>query len=483
MRDRNFKPRTGVILICIAGVLAAASLVLAQQNRTPRPQSDLKITYKVSMNSAGNSMPASESTSMIKGVRERTEDHRGYYDSVSIMQCDLKRTIQLNDKTRKYIVNTMQDSEASSSPAAPATRPSSAGPSRRGGVVTYITSSRDTGERKEMFGFTARHVKTATRIESSPDACNPQKQRFEQDGWYIDLNFGLSCDLGHAQMVRPPQMPTGGCQDRTQFRREGTARTGFPLSETTTIYDQNDQPSFSSTKEVVELSRQPLDAALFDIPSGYSEAGNWQELNGQPDANALMAEAMGRNRPATESPERNRMSAATESKRPGTIRIGVVQINNRTNNSVSTEGLRERLISSLGGGNVEAVPLNASSTADADAEAKAKQCDFVLYTDIAVLKLSAAKAFGGMLGRATGVGSGSIGKTEAKVEFKLIPVGETSPRLQSTSSGKEEGDDASAGAAIDAEAKAVSAASKKRGLIVSGLGSLAFGLWSLDCKL
>jgi hypothetical protein len=86
-----------------------------------------------------------------------------------------------------------------------------------------------------------------------------------------------------------------------------------------------------------------------------------------------------------------------------------------------------------------------------------------LFTDIASLKLSAAKALGGMLGRATGVGSGSLGKTEAKVEYKLFAVGENAPRVQSTASAKEEGDEASAGTAIDAEAKAVSSAAKKKG--------------------
>ena len=68
-----------------------------------------------------------------------------------------------------------------------------------------------------------------------------------------------------------------------------------------------------------------------------------------------------------------------------------------------------------------------------------------------------------MFGRATGVGSGGADKTESKVEFKLFPVGESAPRLQSSASGKEEGDDASAGAAVDTEAKQVSAAVKKRG--------------------
>lgn len=465
MKVRNFKLRV-VILTCIAGVLAAASLVLAQQNRTQRPPPDLKITYKVSMNSGGDSLPASESTSMIKGVRERTEERRGPFDSVNITQCDLKRTIQLNDKTKKYIVTPMEESDATSSPTAPATRPSNAGPSRRGGVITYMLSSKDTGERKEMFGFTARHVKTSIRIESSPDACSPQKQRFDQDGWYIDLNFGLNCELGRAQVVgRSPQAASGGCQDRIQYRREGAARTGFPLIETTTVYDQNDQPQFSTTKEVTELSRQPLDAALFDIPAGYTEARTSQELNGQPDINSIRAEMMGTNRPATATAQPNEMPGvpADVAKKPGAIRIGVVQLNNRTDHSVSTESLRERLIGGIQGSNVEAVPLNATLPSEADAEARTKECDFVLYTDIATLKVSAAKKLGGMFGRATGVGSGGVDKTESKLEFKLIPVGENSPRLQSSSTGKEEGDDASAGAAIDAEGKMVVAAARKRG--------------------
>ena len=60
-------------------------------------------------------------------------------------------------------------------------------------------------------------------------------------------------------------------------------------------------------------------------------------------------------------------------------------------------------------------------------------------------------------------GSGGLGKTESKVEYKLFAVGENAPRVQSTASAKEEGDDASAGTAIDAEAKAVSSAAKKKG--------------------
>jgi len=71
-------------------------------------------------------------------------------------------------------------------------------------VVTYVTNTIDTGERKEMFGFTARHLKSSMTIEPSPDACMKDKMRIERDGWYIDLQYGLNCGVeGPPQMGRP----------------------------------------------------------------------------------------------------------------------------------------------------------------------------------------------------------------------------------------------------------------------------------------
>ena len=69
-------------------------------------------------------------------------------------------------------------------------------------------------------------------------------------------------------------------------------------------------------------------------------------------------------------------------------------------------------MSEIQGNGVEAIPLNAISLGEAQTEAKGKQCDFILLTDIAALKSSAAKKLGGMFGRATGVGSGGMDKTE-----------------------------------------------------------------------
>lgn len=442
----------GSVLLTLA-LLVSVFGVAAPQTRPrgprPAPPADLKIRYKTTM-----SGQPSESVTMIKGTRERSEMHGFGMDSINITQCDLKRTIQLNEKTQKYLITPMIGPDTNQPATSPATSTSTSGPAdvRRGGVVTYVSNITDTGERKEMFGFTARHVKTSMTIKSSPDACSPMDQRMETDGWYIDLSFNFNCDLGQARMMTRPPVASGGCRDRYSFRQEGTGKTGYPLIETTTMYGPDGKTVFSTTKEVVELSRDPLDAALFDVPQGYTEAANSQELYGMPSVAEMMNQAAQGN--VSNQPSQTQAQPSADSKQPGTIRVGVVAINNKSNRPVSVEALRTRLMGGIESSNIDAVPLQqAISLIEAEAEAKAKQCDYILFTDISGLKISAAKKLGGLLGRAAGVGG--IDKAEAKVEFKLYPVGATTPVLESTATAKEEGDEASVGKALDAEARAV----------------------------
>jgi hypothetical protein len=450
----------GISICALVLLVISPSASMAQRTRNrpaaqppaaAPPRNDLKITYRTT--TSGHEM---ETTTMLKGARERSEMKLGFgRDIINLTQCDLKRTIQISDSAKKYIITWMEteDSPANTSLAAGAVVSE---PSRPGGVVTYTTTSVDTGERKEMFGFQARHVKRTIAIESSPDACSPIKQRMETDGWYIDFSFGLNCERGSgAPMGGPPAR--AGCRDRIRFNRQGAARTGYPLQETTTSYGPDGSVMFTSTKEVVELSREPIAAALFDVPAGYVETNDPQELYGIP-AMGAMTSPTSTGQPAASDADQT--SEPSNAKAPGSIRVGVVQINNRTDRSVSTESLRARLVGGIQGNDVEAVALNAISPAEAEVEARAKQCDFILYTDLTVMKTSAAKKLGGMFGRAAGVGG--IDKTEAKVEFKLFAVGETSPRLQAAATAKEDGDEASAGTALDQEAKQVGAEARKK---------------------
>src|SRR6266851_7903558 len=404
------------LITAIALLAICASVLVAQRPRNrvtaappPEPAS-LKIRYKTT--AAGQS---SESTTMIKGSRERSEMRMGYgMDIINLTQCDLKRTVQISDKTRKYMITSVDTDEPAG--ATSASGGSVSPPATRGGVITYVMTSVDTGERKDMFGFKARHVKTTTSIDSSPDACSQMKQRTETDGWYIDLSFGLNCELGRNPMAAG-RSARGGCQDRMHFRHEGTGRMGYPLVETTTMYGPDGNAMFTSTKEVIELSQEPLDAALFDVPAGYTETKNSQELFGMPSMDQLMGQAA----KERQSADDDAMPSTQHAKQPGALRVGVVSINNRTDRQISTESLRERLIGEIEGAGVDAIALNAASATEAEAEA------------------------------------------EAKLEYKLFAVGDGSPRLQSAASAKEEGDDVSAGAAVSEEARAVTAEVRRKG--------------------
>jgi hypothetical protein len=244
-------------------LLCSASIVLA----------DIKVTTKTS--AGGQSMT---STTYIKGARQRTEG-LGY---TTIYQCDLKRMIQINDKTRTYMITPL-DMKNESKGAKPQGQTT---PAKRGGVVTYHTTSTDTGERKQMLGLTARHIKSKTVISSSEGACNTMNMQMETDGWYVDLPGGLSC-MSDASST-PNFADQSGCVDEIRYKTEGTAKMGYPVMTTTSMKFNTGEagedgppvnmPTTSSMQEVVNISTVTLDAALFDIPAGYTEVKTMQEL-------------------------------------------------------------------------------------------------------------------------------------------------------------------------------------------------------------
>jgi hypothetical protein len=122
--------------------------------------------------------------------------------------------------------------------------------------------------------------------------------------------------------------------------------------------------------------------------------------------------------------------------------------------------LRSGLIGGIIDSDIDAVPLDSRTPADIEAEAKRKACDYILYTDITLLKTS-GKA-GGLLGRATGIG-GLKERVESRLDFRLFPAGNPSPQLVSSAAAKEDGsEDASLSAAGGQEAKAVVAEVRKR---------------------
>ncbi len=220
------------------------------------------IRYKLKLTQGRST---TETTKLIKGRRERTEQTGS---AVSIVfQCDPKRRLMINAQTRKYFIAPLNKDDASPANTGGAT---TSAPIRKGGTIARTLTTTDLGERKQMFGYTARHLKITYLVEPSPEACDQHRVHWESEGWYIDLDADFVCPPDAERLVT--------CHDKNEIKRLGITTQVFPLIETFTQYNAAGNPTFTRTKEVVELSTEPLDASLFDVPREYIEAKSLQEL-------------------------------------------------------------------------------------------------------------------------------------------------------------------------------------------------------------
>ncbi len=412
--------RLALLFFCVAALPAAA-------------RADVKI--KSRSNAGGQ---ATESVTYIKGKRQRTE----YGSAVSIMQCDLRRSLQLVVPTKSYTVTPFGGNDTTAAAGGAATAKTAGQPTTRGGVVTSTYTSTDTGERKQMFGYTARRIKTSIVTESSPDSCNPSKSRMESDGWYIDAAFVLDCATqAYSGYVAPAT--AGGCRDQYRTKQIGNAKLGYPVMVTTTMFDESGKPSFTYTQEVVEISKAVLDDALFEVPADYKEASSQQALYGAGASSPSTDDegAAGGN-VAGDGPNVNAPSAAAAAaagpKRAGVVRVGVavtraVAAGNLTAESLS-QALREGFAGQLAGPNVEVTALTSEFPQQIEEEARRKQCDFVLYTAATHKKGGGGGGFGGFLKKAApvvvggsaesgGASQGFKSKDELTLEYSLQRTG------------------------------------------------------------
>jgi hypothetical protein len=200
-----------------------------------------------------------------KGSRMRSEMHdpdaANPVANINIYQCDRAVRIFFDERSKTYhsvpADPTQMRGTARSAPEIP----------QSGGEVTVNTDSVDTGERRPVGSYQARRVKTTITVEPGSEAVS-HKSTTEVDGWYIDLP-GVYCqDNSRRGMGWSTVWP--GRRDRVLFKRLGTAPRGFAVEETTT--KSVGEKVFVSKIELLEVSEQPLDESLFEMPAGYSPA-------------------------------------------------------------------------------------------------------------------------------------------------------------------------------------------------------------------
>jgi len=112
----------------------------------------------------------------------------------------------LNEQAQTYYVAKDPQDAAAARAAALATGAPVPETTTGGGKIDVTTTITDTGERKQMFGYPARHLKIKVTQESSQNACSPVHQNFDIDGWYADVGKEVA---GCTQVAPPVQQGQG----------------------------------------------------------------------------------------------------------------------------------------------------------------------------------------------------------------------------------------------------------------------------------
>jgi hypothetical protein len=383
-----------------------------------------------------------DSTVYVKDSRKRTESSGMMGiggDVANIEQCDMKRNIKISDKKKKYAIEPF-DGGAETTPTNQSKIQNPKSKIEKGGTVTLTSNITDTGERKQMFGLTARRIKMSMTMQASPDACMSEDMSVETDGWYVDLP-SFSCP-----MTSRPEIPqyagqgSNGCRDKMIIKNSGDGKLGFALTSTMTMKMGDGDMSYSQTLETLEFSKATLDAALFDIPSGYTQIEKSQDLYGNPDYSQMMKAQRNENsdeeKPQT-STKTNPVSMSNSTakiKKAGMIRIGVIAPTNNSGENVSTTNLQSYLIQKLTSGKVEAVAVGSES------DARSANCDYILTSDFSKLKQSAASKIGGMFGKITNKDTSATRNYDAQVDFKLAALTGGGKTVSNKAANKTEGD-------------------------------------------
>ena len=363
-------PRYWVLALTITCFIASAA-------------ADLKIKTRTTV--MGQS---TESTVYIKGARERNEmSFGGHAGAITIMQCDQKRMVTIAGNQCSVIQ--MGGAETSCpvtpNPRAMAHENAEPTPPRKGGVVTITRNVTDTGERQDMFGYKARHIKTSMIMESTPDACNQSHMKMETDGWYADLSAEFSCaDESYRAMACGGPGARSGCIDRIVMKGSGSGALGYPLKQTTTMV--MDKGTFTTTTEVIAVTTATLEPPLFDMPPGCRTNDTAAMMGGaasQPEPTRAPAAVA----PAAAPTPAPKPPATVAPKAAGEVRIGVVKLKDASNEGLPSDNLRLDLLDELAHRQLEVVPLDTEAPPhDVEAEATSKQCDYILYTVVTQVK-------------------------------------------------------------------------------------------------
>ena len=210
---------------------------------------DLRVRQSVTVDGS----PVSVAETSIHGSRERIETFSPTGSTIVIKQCDLKRSVTLDDESQTFTPSTDPKENSSASAATPS-------------IIQTITVT-DTGQKRPLFDLPARRLQISVTVDSSKGACTEISQKYEVDGWFVDLpQPQAACGPFLPQVKLGP-----GCNDVIVRHWNGNAKLAFPIKEWLTIHGGDDTTT-SIVVKTINLHHEELDPALFEIPPAYQQA-------------------------------------------------------------------------------------------------------------------------------------------------------------------------------------------------------------------
>ena len=185
---------------------------------------------------------ASTLTEYFKGSLTRTDSSPAY---TTVIDWEHRRQVNWRNDLRQYEIVEWP----------PEIRPNASGP-----AIVIERHTTDTGERKQFFGRTARHlVSRVTRSDGLETVI---------DGWYINAP-GLP--KGKSGFTFSTLTVAGQSPPRIELQQVGPALEGLAVWQkmTSTVVLPGSSRHYERVSEVTELFERPLPDTLFQLPDGY----------------------------------------------------------------------------------------------------------------------------------------------------------------------------------------------------------------------
>jgi hypothetical protein len=380
-------------------VLSLLCLVLMIFNLVNTAFADFKLRQQVTMGMAKESFTQERSV-WVKGVRERTENRFVTDDErvaqmmpviSEVRQCDLRQNLKINDRSKRYLIEPFY--ETVDKPL-PSVQPSTKTETVKGGTVNWTFTITDTGERRQMFGLTARRLIIKQLAETSKDSCQGEsKMSTTDEGWYVFLiPETASCMI---DLPRGKGRETTKCRDKVIMN--GTPKyPGMMLEGTSKMIDLLKNDEFISTVKTLELSKATLEMSLFEIPTGYSEVNSEQ---------SLMSFGMG---------DMTRGLGSTDTKTKQSNKSVAVDFFSGNVSKINQNNLRQYLSQKVSASGTYSSLIVSQNDISSGAFTN------VIGVEIKNVKESGASKIGGLFGKVTGnQDAAKLGKSEAEIVVTL----------------------------------------------------------------